>query len=143
MEFVFWLQFATTWAMIGANVFVYVVHYPGFEFYKGDNFEAIERFHIQRTLKLAIPVLLIEAITALILLVFSFHWLFIINAIIVGMIMFLTFGKCVPIHFKMAKENTCNITIEHLKKFHLARVILWIGSGILLFFAAAPFCLHH
>lgn len=142
MEWIFFLQFAAAWAMVGANIFVYVVHYPGFQFYSGENFEAYERFHIQRTLRLAIPVLLLEAVTAIMLLIFSFHWLFLVNLIIVAMIMYLTFGKCVPIHFKMEKDRSCKITLDSLKRYHLARVILWVASGILLFFVAAPFCIH-
>ncbi len=143
INLMFWLQFATTWAMIGANIFVYLVHYPGFKFYKGKDFEELEKFHIRRTLSIALPFLFLEAFTSVILMIYSFHWLFILNTSIIALILICTFWKCLPLHVQMRKEKKCEITLEYLENYHLLRVILLIASGILLFFAAAPFCLHH
>jgi hypothetical protein len=128
---IFWIHFAATWAMIGAVWFVLIVHYPAFLFISKDKFTEFEKFHIQRTLFLVVPVMIIEAVTALIL---AFHGgLLLLNAFLLAIIWIMTFVHCLPGHACLLKGFSPH-TFHRLMALHRARVGLWTLRGILLFF---------
>jgi len=127
---IFWIHFAVTWAMIGAVWFVLIVHYPSYQFFSKDHFSEFEKFHIQRTLCLVIPVMLIEAITALIL---AFQGgLFIVNVVLLAIIWIMTFAGCIPGHVCLRKGFSPPV-FHRLMALHSVRVGLWTVRGILLF----------
>ena len=129
---IFTVHFAATWAMIGAVWFVLFVHYPGFRFLSKEDFAVYESFHIRRTLALVIPVMLIEAGTALYLM---FQGpILILNALILAFIWAMTFAYCFPIHIAL-KEKYSECRMKSLIQVHGIRVGLWTFRGVLLFFA--------
>lgn len=125
--------------MIGAVWFALIVHYPIFLRFTKEQFSSLEKFHLRRALFLTIPVMLIEAITALLLL-WQFHGkgIFLANVILLGLIWAITFGVCLPRHFRLSKGFTAPV-FQQLVQYHLFRVILWTIRGVLLFFAAQSF----
>lgn len=133
---IFWIHFAATWAMIGAVWFVLIVHYPSYKFFSKDNFTEFEKFHIHRTSLLVIPLMSLEAATALAL---AFQGgLLIVNAVLLAIIWLMTFAGCVPGHACLLKGFS-PLAFDRLMIFHGARVGLWTVRGILLFFVLNNF----
>lgn len=130
---IFGIHFAVTWAMIGAVWFVMVVHYPAFRFFSKEQFSEFEQFHIRRTLTLVGPVMLVEAVTAVIL---AFQGpLLVVNAFLLALIWLMTFTGCFPRHVCL-KKGFSPVVFQGLMQLHSRRVGLWTLRGILLFFVA-------
>lgn len=133
---IFWIHFAATWAMIGAVWFVLVVHYPAVRFAK-EHFTSFEKFHIRRTVSLVAPIMLIEGITAILLVYYSRQPLLVANLFLLALIWLFTFAGCLPGHCQL-KEGFSASTFHRLMQLHGLRVGLWTLRGILLFFVKIP-----
>ncbi len=66
----FALHILVTFAMTGIIWFVELIHYPVIHSLKGEEQQNFEKIHWNKTMKLAVPMLCIEAITALLLILF-------------------------------------------------------------------------
>ena len=136
---VFLLNLAATWFMTGLIWFVQVVHYPLMGRALGDGFAAYHRQHVARTTRIVAPVMLLELVTAAILL-----WLRPVGvpaAIAwVGLVLLLVaWGSTVlvqiPRHNALA-ASYADATHVALCRTNWIRTVAWSARGVILLYTA-------
>ena len=131
MTIVFFIHLAATLFMSGLCWFVQVVHYP--LFHEISNFEKYERKNF-RTAWVAVPVMVVELVTCVILLVDDVsNWILITNLLLLGIIGLSTFFFQVPLHLKLTQEASTR-SINQLVRSNWIRTISWTIRALLLFF---------
>ncbi len=119
---------AATLAMFGLIWFVQVVHYPLFGQVGRDQFPAYERVHQARTTIVVMPLMLVEASTAILLL-----WVrppgiplpaALVGVALVAAIWVSTFCWQVPAHAKLAASYD-SLTHRRLVRSNWVRTITW------------------
>ena len=135
IENVLILQLVSTLAMTGIIWFVQIVHYPLFGKVGATSFHAYEQSHLHRTTIVVAPLMLTEAITALVLL-----WICPITipleAVVAGLLLVLlvwasTFFTQVPIHGKLSKSFDA-VTHRRLVQWNWVRTIGWSARSVLI-----------
>ena len=127
-------QLFSTLAMVGLIWFVQVVHYPLFSQVGRDGFSNYETLHQQRTTMVVAPLMLTEAITALLLVWLGlgsnyaeFAW---IGLMLIGIIWSSTFFWQVPAHERLGKAFDPAVH-ERLVRSNWLRTVAWSARGIL------------
>lgn len=125
-----------TLLMTGLDWFVHAVHYPMFATaaQAGDeHYRAFQREHLRRTAPLIPPIMLIEAATAVTLLIVpgeSIHrplaWL---GLALLGIVWIATFAGAVPMHRRL-ERGFDGTTHRWLLRFDLVRAIAWTGRSV-------------
>lgn len=87
-----------TLAMTGLAWFVQLVHYPLFRLVPADGFAAYEREHVRRTSWVVVPLMLLEATAAVLLVAVRPDALTIAGALLLGIVWASTFLLQVPAH---------------------------------------------
>ena len=133
------LHFSTCMFMTGLIWFVQVVHYPLFAIHDERSFSAYETSHIRRTGYVVVPVMILELLSAVLLLlqynsdsvVASLFWL---NAILLATIWALTFFVQVPQHNRLQQGFSPDL-VAKLVFWNWPRTLLWSGRSCLLLYA--------
>lgn len=124
-----------TAVMFGIIWFVQIIHYPLMAMVKEENFSFYEKEHVRLTAFLIMPAMLIELISAILLLFISpevldfFFW---INIALLSGIWLSTFLIQVPLHSKLSDKKGDSDIIK-LVNSNWIRTTLWTARLILLF----------
>jgi len=138
--FIFLLQVAATLFMVGLIWFVQIVHYPLFEQVNAENFAKYEDGHRRLTIMVVMPVMLVEAGTAVLLVwlrpegVSTFQvWL---GLGLVLLIWLSTAYLQVPQHSILSRGFDPE-AYRFLLKSNWLRTLAWSGRGILVLWMVA------
>jgi hypothetical protein len=120
--------------MLGLIWFVQVVHYPLFAKIKPDNFVAYENQHTHKTGFVTAAPMLVELVTAVLLLYFNvestFYWLNILGVLALWAS---TFFIQVPLHGRLSQQYDGK-AIQQLVRSNWIRTIIWTVRGLALVF---------
>jgi hypothetical protein len=133
------LHMFSTLAMVGLIWFVQVVHYPLFDRVGRAGFPAYESLHQTRTTIVVAPLMLTEAITAVLLVWLQpepiqavFAWA---GLLLIGLIWACTFFWQVPAHGRLAKAYD-HATHGKLVRSNWVRTAAWTTRGLLVCWVA-------
>ncbi|MGE0197840.1 MAG: hypothetical protein AB7N99_03775 [Simkaniaceae bacterium] len=125
------IQLLVTWVMAGMMWFAQVVHYPLYKKIK-EGFVEYERSHIKRAALLIGPLMLVEAITAIILLGMTpsgrLSSLALANLILLALIWIFTFLFQVTQHQKLSVQFSQK-SLQGLITSNWIRTLLWTVKG--------------
>ena len=128
------LHCAATLAMVGLIWFVQVVHYPLFSSVGQSPFPEYERLHQKRTTLVVAPLMLIEALTATLILTTDLSpsardlaW---IGWILLLLIWLSTAFLQVPLHRRLA-EGYDPLAVRRLVRTNWSRTIAWTVRGFI------------
>ena len=135
MSFIFLLNLVLSFIAVGLIWTIQLVHYPSMKFIPKERFVEYHNFHSIRISFLAMPLMLMELGTSLMLFYQNFNnaiqTIFLINLVIVVLIWLSTFLIQVPLHNSLSKEKQS----EKLSKLictNWIRTILWTARSILM-----------
>lgn len=132
------IQIFLTWTMVGITCFTQVVHFPLYRKIK-EGFVQYERSHIRRTALLLGPLMLLEAVTAVILISVAPSGIFIklatTNFIFLIFIWLSTFLLNIYQHQKLSIRFSKD-TLHDLITSNWIRLVLWAAKGALLLILA-------
>lgn len=135
MSFIFLLNLVLAFIAVGLIWTIQLVHYPTMRFIPKERFVEYHNFHSIRISFLAIPLMVTELGTSLILFYQNYNnaiqTIFLINLVIVALIWLSTFLIQVPLHNALSKEKQS----EKLSKLictNWIRTILWTARSILM-----------
>jgi hypothetical protein len=124
---------AATWALVGLIWFVQVVHYPGFAGIARSDFGAYHARHVQRTTRVVAPLMLLEAITALLLVLMLPRGLPAISGWVglglLALIWLSTFKLQVPRHDELSREPAPAV-VRALVSSNWIRTAAWSLRGV-------------
>ena len=115
---------ASTFFLCGLIWCIQLVHYPSFRFVHHDRFVEFERFHTRAITWIAGPAMLLELLTALLLLGHLSPGWDILNVASVATIWVSTWLLSVPCHTALAKGFDAAI-IDRLVQSNWPRTIVW------------------
>jgi len=128
------IHFAATAFMTGLIWFVQVVHYPLMASVGRDEFVPYERDHTRLTTFVVAPAMLVEAVTAALLLFWSpvgvAAWILWVNALLVLLLWISTATVQVPLHGRLS-TNFDEATHRRLVRTNLLRTAIWSGRTLL------------
>ena len=124
MKVILLIHFSTCLLMTGIIWIIQMVHYPTFRFIKGQNFTSFSTFHVKSISTIVLPLMLIELMTATLLIVVSPNDFFYINLTLLVITWGVTFLVSMPIH-KALLIRYDSLAIENLIKTNWLRTILW------------------
>ena len=137
------VQFIITWALVGISWYSQIIHYPLYKKIK-EGFVEYERSHIRRTAFFLGPLMLIEAVSAVILVgvsrgelaTFAFT-----NLILLIFIWLATFLFQVTQHQKLSVRFSKKI-LNNLIMSNWVRTLLWTGKGVVMVGYVYYFLVH-
>lgn len=123
--------------MTGVIWIVQIVVYPQFRYVENNNFVRFEQAHMQRIFRIVGPVMILEFITALILLMKGIITGVFINSFYLSLVLGVIIGIStafiqVPLHRRLAKDGKHSNLIERLIKTNWIRTVCWSGRSILI-----------
>lgn len=127
------IQLIVSWILIGIVWYTQIIHYPLYRKIK-EGFVEYERSHIRRSAFMIGPLMLIEAITATMLVGLSEGLLAkfaLINFIFVALIWLSTFLFQVTQHQKLSVRFSRRI-LNNLIASNWIRTMIWTGKGIIM-----------
>jgi hypothetical protein len=130
------VQFAVTWTLIGASWYTQIIHYPLYKKIK-EGFVEYERSHIRRTAFLFGPLMLLDAISAIILIGVSegvLTKLASINLIFLILTWLATFLFQVTQHQKLSIHFSKKILRNLIASNWIRTLILTAKGAVLLFY---------
>ena len=116
--------------MTGLCWFVQIVHYPLFHYIGKTEFTRYERKNMI-TGWITIPMMFLEMITAIVLLIWDFNLIYIINLSLILMTGISTIIYQVPLHLQLGKKAS-KYSINKLIKTNWIRTFSWTCRSILL-----------
>lgn len=131
------LQFVSSLMMTGVIWVVQLVHYPAFIYVEDDKFTHFERFHSQRISFIVMPLMIIELVTAAIILYNAttsgdrIFWGCNLMAIVA--IWLSTFALSVPCHTRLSRGFDAKV-IGKLVATNIPRTCLWTSKSLALMF---------
>jgi len=135
MSVIFLLNLVLSFIAVGLIWTIQLVHYPSMRFIPKERFVEYHNFHSIRISFLAMPLMLTELGTSLMLFYQNYNnaiqTIFLINLVIVVLIWLSTFLIQVPLHNALSKEKQS----EKLSKLictNWIRTILWTARSILM-----------
>lgn len=132
------LHFAVTWAMVGLIWLVQVVNYPLFAEVPADRFRRYEKRHVQRIGYVVGPLMVAEALTAVLLLALAptdaMRSVALIGALLLLAIWLSTAFLQVPLHGKLEAAYDAAIH-RRLVLTNWVRTWAWTARGLLLLLA--------
>ena len=133
-QWLFLVQFSSTMFMVGVIWFVQIVHYPLLSRVGNKQFESYENSHVRLTTLVVFPPMILELITAVLLLSYPLPnlspftlWLGMILLIVIWIS---TFAIQVPIHKKLSTGFDSSAQFR-LVLSNWIRTIAWTLSGAL------------
>ena len=145
MKLVLLLNVATTLMMIGVIWIIQVVHYPLFSRVGIEAFTQYQAEHTSRITLVVMPLMVVEAITALLLVIQPPAQmpptLFIIGLVLIGIIWGLTFFVHVPQHTQLSIGFDA-LNHQHLVRSNWVRTVLWSLRGVIMLWVTAQLLIH-
>ena len=140
MSFIFLLNLVLSFIAVGLIWTIQLVHYPSMKFIPKERFVEYHNFHSMRISILAMPLMLAELVTSLMLFYQNFNnaiqTIFLSNLIIVVLIWLSTFLIQVPLHNALSKEKNTK-KLSKLICTNWIRTILWTcRSALMILFLA-------
>lgn len=126
------LNIFTAFSMFGLIWLIQLVHYPSFHYVADEEFVAFESFHSRTISLIVIPLMLVELISACILvflLDFAFLSLFELGLVISAWVSTAVFS--VPCHAKLSKEKDSQV-IHRLVRTNWIRTSLWTLRAVII-----------
>jgi len=124
------IHVAATWFMVGLVWFVHFVHYPLLRDLPVEAVPTYQRAHVRRTVPLIPIVMIVEAISAVALLLRPGTLLLAaINLGVLASIWFATFVLIVPTHRELCEVHD-SAAVEKLIRHNRVRSFLWLLHGI-------------
>jgi len=127
------IQLIVTWVLVGASWYTQIIHYPLYKKIK-EGFVEYERSHIRRAAFLVGPLMLIEAISAILLVGLSEGLLAkfaAANLILLIFIWLATFLFQMTQHQKLSVRFSRKI-LNNLMTSNWIRTLVWTGKGCLM-----------
>jgi len=121
---------AATWFMVGLIWFVQVVHYPLFAGVGETGWAEYSLRHQKQTTLVVGPVMLVELVTAVLLLAMAPGLLTIAGAVLLGLVWASTFFVQVPLHGRLGDGHDA-LVMRRLVATNWARTALWTARGVL------------
>lgn len=107
------------------------VHYPAYEYVDRGRFAAYQEFHMRRITPVVAPVMIVEAVAAMILLAYRpTDLLAIVGALLVLAIWVITFQVQVPRHARLECGYDATL-VRELVAFNWARTLLWTARSLI------------
>ena len=131
MDVILLIHFSVCLVMTGVIWIVQVVHYPTFRFINNNNFNLFSSFHVKSIGFIVVPLMLIEATTATILVLKYPNKAIFINFTLLMITWVFTFAVSMPLHKDLQNRYSPN-AIEKLIKTNWSRTILWTIRSICL-----------
>jgi len=135
MSFIFLLNLVLSFIAVGLIWTIQLVHYPSMKFIPKERFVEYHNFHSIRISFLAMPLMLTELGTSLMLFYQNYNnaiqTIFLINLVIVVLIWLSTFLIQVPLHNALSKEKQSE-KLSKLIYTNWIRTILWTARSILM-----------
>lgn len=135
----FVLQLASTWTMVGVIWFVQVVHYPLLASVGIDGFAEYERENCRRTGYVVIPPMLVELVTAFLMLVYPPRgtpgWACYAGLALLVTIWLSTFALQAPCHARLSAGFDPRLH-RRLVRTNWLRTVAWSARGLLLAWCA-------
>lgn len=136
---VFLIHFIVTFILVGLIWTIQLVHYPSFLWVNKDDFRSYACFHANRISLIVVPLMLAEAVTAVIWMVESQYGVWqSVNVLGIALVWLSTFYFSVPCHNKLQNEGWNESTINRLVLTNWPRTLIWTSRGILLICFFAP-----
>ena len=133
-EFILLVHLAATLVMVGVIWFVQIVHYPLMAQVSRSDFTAYEREHQRRTTFIVAPAMLMEAVTAAVILAIPpagmGRTLPAVGASLLAVIWLSTFLVQVRQHTRLSNGFDA-VTHRRLVRCNWLRTVAWTGRGIL------------
>lgn len=107
------------------------VHYPSFHFVNNDSFEEFSSFHQTSITKIVAPIMIIEFITAIILIYLKFEPFFLLNLITVLFLWCSTMFISIPIHKSLSHKKDYRL-IDRLVQTNWLRTTTWTIRSLML-----------
>jgi len=120
--------------MVGVIWVIQLLHYPSFHFIEQSNYQKFQNFHMQRISVIVIPVMVIEFVTAF-LLVYYLNQQFLSYILLIMLILIwgITFVFFTKIHGKLTGGYD-KIAVNKLVLINWSRTILWSFRLLFLLF---------
>ena len=125
---------ASTLILMGIIWYVHLVHYPLFDRIKGNSFTSYHAEHVRRTTWVVAPLMLIEAFTGSLILIYPsnlipplYAW---VGMALLIMIWVSTFFFQVPKH-RVLSAGFDPRSFQALRRTNLFRTLAWTGRGAL------------
>lgn len=119
--------------MTGVIWVIQLVHYPSFHYVNMVVYTKFQKFHMSRISFIVMPVMIFEIVSAMLLLVYSSTWLYVLNMLLLFMIWLSTALLSVPCHARLEKAYSFE-DVDKLVKTNWPRTLLWSLRLILLFY---------
>lgn len=130
LEWTLAIHALATWYMVGLIWFVQLVHYPGFSSIPEEKLQGYANRHVQRTGWVVGPAMIVEALTAGVLLWWMPGWWSALGAALVASIWAATALVQVPAHRHLCEQGYDEAVIDGLVRSNWLRTIAWSARGI-------------
>ena len=137
------IQLAVTWALVGSSWYTQIIHYPLYHKIK-EGFVEYERAHMRRVAFFIAPLMIIEVVSAIILVGLSEGRLAILSVINLVFLIFIwlaTFLFQITQHQKLTIRFSKKI-VQSLIASNWVRTLLWSGKGAIMAYYFYYFLMH-
>ena len=126
------LHLTLTALMTGVIWVIQLVHYPSFHYVNMVVYTKFQKFHMARISFIVMPLMILELVTALMLLAYSQNIYFIANLLMLGLTWLSTALLSVPCHSRLEKAYSYE-DVDKLVKTNWPRTLLWSLRTVLIF----------
>ena len=121
----------SSYILLGVILLIQFVHYPSFHYVAKKDFTAFSNFHRKSISFIVVPTMLIEIISAGLLVLLKPNYQILILAALTLGTWISTFLLSVPLHMKLSLEKDKD-TIRSLVRTNQPRFIMWMIKAILI-----------
>lgn len=130
-----WIQAGVTWFMTGLIWYVQIVHYPLMAYAAGSDYRQFQRQHEARTLDVVIGPVMVELLTALLLIAFPPEPInripAILGLVLLALIWLSTFCLQVPSH-RLLATGFDPAAHRRMVQTNWIRTVAWTGRSLLM-----------
>ena len=127
------VHFLSTSLMVGIIWVIQLLHYPTFHFIKESNYVEFQHFHMQRISFIVVPAMILELLSAFMLVYYIRSNLLIICLIILLVIWLITFVFFTKLHQSLLGGYD-KIIVDKLVQINWSRTVLWSLRLIILIY---------
>ena len=127
------VHFLSTSLMVGIIWVIQLLHYPTFHFIKESNYVEFQHFHMQRISFIVVPAMILELLSAFMLVYYIRSNLLTVCLIILLVIWLITFVFFTKLHQSLLGGYD-KIIVDKLVQINWARTILWSLRLIILIY---------
>ena len=127
------VHFLSTSLMVGIIWVIQLLHYPTFHFIKESNYVEFQHFHMQRISFIVVPAMILELLSAFMLVYYIRSSLLTVCLIILLVIWLITFVFFTKLHQSLLGGYD-KIIVDKLVQINWARTILWSLRLIILIY---------